>query len=197
MTDKPTWDRDVAHVADYGIDLVTAKGTTGITWAAYGNFGYGLQLSRSPLLTRLTRAEFCSAAGEQPRDAALGQPITEAGVCWLDVTWGEQETTGPVALILRFAAGASIVIACGSWSGPQEPLFPTGDDIVVLWQPATLPVLAPFLQDGPPGPGPFPEQAPAQRSEPASGTGPSAMPAAGSHYLCYPARPPDGRQRQV
>ena len=59
MTDKPTWDRDVAHVADCGIDLVTAKGATGITWAAYGNSGYGLQLSRSPLLTRLTQAEFC------------------------------------------------------------------------------------------------------------------------------------------
>jgi hypothetical protein len=39
MMDKPTWDRDVAHVADYGIDLVTAKGATGITWAAYGNSG--------------------------------------------------------------------------------------------------------------------------------------------------------------
>jgi hypothetical protein len=87
------------------------------------------------------------------------------------VTWGEQQTTGPVALILRFAA-AIIVIACGSWSGPQEPLFPTGDDIVVLWQPRPLPALAPFLQDGPTGPCPFPEQTPAQRSEPASGTGP-------------------------
>jgi hypothetical protein len=55
-----------------------------------------------------------------------------------------------VALILRSAA-ASIVIACGSWSGPQEPLFPTGDDIVVvLRQPGTLPVLAPFLRDGQP-----------------------------------------------
>ena len=41
-------DRDVAHVADYGIDLVTAKGATGITQAMYGNSGYGLQLSRSP-----------------------------------------------------------------------------------------------------------------------------------------------------
>jgi hypothetical protein len=51
----------VAHVADYGIDLVTA-----------------------------------------------------AGVRWLEVTWGERETTGPVALILRFAPAASIVIACGS-----------------------------------------------------------------------------------
>jgi hypothetical protein len=102
-----------------------------------------------------------------------------------------------VALILRFAAAASIVIACGSWGGPQEPLFPTGDDIVVLWQPGTLPVLAPFPQDGPTGPCPFPEQTPAQRPEPASGTGPSAMPTAGRHYLCYPARPPDGRQRQV
>ena len=68
-------------------------------------------------------------------------------------------------------------------------LFPTGDAIVVLWQPGTLPVLAPFLQDGQPAL-PFPEQTPSQRSESASSTGPSAMPAGGGHYLCYPARPP-------
>jgi hypothetical protein len=41
-------------------------------------------------------------------------------------------------------------------------LFPTGDDIVVLWQHGTLPVLAPFLQDGPAGPCLLPEQTPAQ-----------------------------------
>jgi hypothetical protein len=29
MTDKPTWDRDVARVADYGISLVTANGRDG------------------------------------------------------------------------------------------------------------------------------------------------------------------------
>jgi hypothetical protein len=152
MTDKPTWDRDVAHVADYRIDLVTAKGATGITRAAYGNSGYGLQLSRSTYLTRLTRAEFCSAAGEQPCDAALGQAIAEAGVRGLDVTWGEQETTRPVALILRFAAAASIVIACGSWSGPQEPLFPTGDDIYAGRR-QTLPVLPSAAARWPPAAG--------------------------------------------
>jgi len=54
-------------------------------------------------------AEFCSAAGEPLCDAALGQPIAEAGVRWLVVTWGEQETTGPVALILRFAGDPLVI----------------------------------------------------------------------------------------
>ena len=53
----------MAHIADYGIDLVTAKGATGITQATYGNSGYGLQLSAARTRTRLTWAEFCSAAG--------------------------------------------------------------------------------------------------------------------------------------
>ena len=39
------------------------KARRGITQAMYGNSGYGLQLSRSPYLARLTWAGFCSAAG--------------------------------------------------------------------------------------------------------------------------------------
>lgn len=145
MLDKPAWDLDVAHVAEYGVDLVTPGGTTGITWTQYGHFGYGLQLVRGPVLTELDRAEFCSVAGEQPWSAVIGERITAARVHWLSVTWGQEETTGPVALSLRVADSISIVLVCGSWSGPREPLFPTGDDIVVLWQPGTLPVLAPYL----------------------------------------------------
>jgi hypothetical protein len=145
IQDGAAWDLDVAHVADYGVDLVTPGGTTGITWTQYGQFGYGLQLVRGRVLTELARAEFCSVAGEPPWGAVLGEPITAARVHWLDVTWGQEETTGPVALSLRIADRIGIVLACGSWRGPQEPVLPTGDDIVVLWQPGTLPVLAPYL----------------------------------------------------
>ena len=52
IPDGSAWDLDVAHVADYGVDLVvTPGGTTGITWTRYGQFGYGLQLVRGPVLT--------------------------------------------------------------------------------------------------------------------------------------------------
>jgi hypothetical protein len=61
------------------------------------------------------------------------------------VTPAERETTGPAAVALRFSGGISIAVVCGSWNGPDRPVFPTGDDIVVLWQPGTLPGLAPFL----------------------------------------------------
>jgi hypothetical protein len=145
MADTPAWDRGVAHVTDYGIDLVTSDGTTGITWTQYGEFGYGLRLARGPLLAGLDRAEFWAVAEEPPWGAVLGECITEARVHWLDVTWGERETTGPVALSLRFTGSISIAIVCGSWSGPEQSMFPTGDDIVVLWQPEIFPVLAPFL----------------------------------------------------
>jgi hypothetical protein len=195
MTDKPTWDRNVAHVADYGIDLVTAKGATGITWAAYGNSGYELQLSRSPLLTRLAQAEFCSAAGEQPCDAGLGQAITEAGVRWLDVTWGEQETTGPVARILRFAAAASIVIACGSWSGPQSPCSRPVRTSWSCGSPGRFPCSRRSCRTALPAPAP--SRSRRQRSAPSRRPAPVRQlcrPPAG-HYRCYPARPPDGRQR--
>jgi hypothetical protein len=147
LTDRPAWDEGVAHVAEYGLDVAAPDGTTGITWAQYGQFGYGLQLVRGPVLTELAQAGSCSVAGEPPWSAVLGERITAARVHWLDVTWGQEETTGPVALSLRIADSISIVLACGSWRGPQEPVFPTGDDIVVLWQPGTLRVLAPYLPD--------------------------------------------------
>jgi len=145
MTDEPAWDHGTAHVADYGIDLITSEGTTGITWTQYGASGYGLRFSRGPLLDGLPRAEFCSVAREPPWAAVLGERITAARVCWLDVTSGEREAATPTAVALRFAGGISIAVVCGSWNGPDRPVFPTGDDIVILWQPGTLPVLAPFL----------------------------------------------------
>lgn len=152
MPDEPTWDWDVAHVAEYGVDLATPGGTTGITWTQYGQFGYGLQFVRGPVLIELARAEVRSVSGEPPWSAVQGKRITAARVHWLGVTWGQEETVGPVALSLRIADSISIVLACGSWNGPQEPVFPTGDDIVILWQPGTLPVLAPHLPDGLLGP---------------------------------------------
>jgi hypothetical protein len=98
MTDTPVWDRDVAHTLDYGIDLVTSGGTIGVTWSQYGAFGYGLHLVHGPLLTGLSRAEFCSVADRPPWGAVLGEAISGTRLHWLDVTWGNQETTGPVAL---------------------------------------------------------------------------------------------------
>ena len=145
MTDTPVWDRDVAHTLDYGIDLVTSGGTIGITWSQYGAFGYGLHLVHGPLLTGLSRAEFCSVADQPPWEAVLGEPITGTQLHWLDVTWGNQETTGPVALSLWFAGSISIMLICGSWNEADKSVFPTGDDILVVWQPEMLPRIAPFL----------------------------------------------------
>jgi hypothetical protein len=145
LTEVPSWDRQVAHATDYGIDLVTPDGTMGITWASYGEYGYGLRIVRGPVLTMLSHAEFWCVADELPWGAVRGERITRAQVHWLDVRWGDKDTSGPVALSLRFPDSIGIVIVCGSWTKPQEAVFPTGDDIVVLWQPETLPVLAPFL----------------------------------------------------
>ncbi|MGH3249110.1 MAG: hypothetical protein ACRDOI_23295, partial [Trebonia sp.] len=151
-TGKPAWDQDVAHVADYGIDLVTADGTTGITWVPHGEFGYGLQLGSGPLAGELDRAESCSVAARPPWARVVGEHIAEARVHWLEVTWGSRQATGPVALALRFAGGTGIAVVCGSWRGRREAVFPTGDDIVVLWQPEALAVAAPYLPDSLLGP---------------------------------------------
>jgi hypothetical protein len=151
MTDRPAWDRGVAHAVDYGMDLVLPGDTIGVTWRQYGEYGYGLHLVRGPLLTALSRAEFCSVSDEPPWEAVLGQPIARTQIHWLDVTWGSQETVGPAALSLHFAGSTSIVLVCGSWTGADQAVFPTGDDIVVVWQPGLLPVLAPFLRSALPG----------------------------------------------
>lgn len=82
---------------------VTPDGTMRITWSSYGEYGYGLRLVHGPVLTVLSHAEFCSVTDEPPWAAVRGERIIRARVHWLDVTWGEQETSGPVALSLRFA----------------------------------------------------------------------------------------------
>jgi len=131
--------------ADYGIDLVTMEGTTGVTWSRHGEFGYGLQLRSGPLVGEVGRAEVCSVADRPPWTRVLGECITEARVHWLEMTWGSQQAASPVALALRFAGGTGIAVVCGSWRGPREAVFATGDDIVVAWQPGALAVLAPYL----------------------------------------------------
>jgi hypothetical protein len=55
MTRTPAFDFDAAHVADYGIDLVTEQATVGVTWTGYGTRGYGLDLRGGPLITELER----------------------------------------------------------------------------------------------------------------------------------------------
>ena len=135
----------MAHVTDYGIDLVTPDGTTGITWTQYGNFGYGLQHARGPLLARLDRAEFWPVAEEPPWGAVLGERITEAQIYWLERHWETGKPLVPWLYLCGSPGSVSIAVVCGSWSRPHQPVFPTGDDIVVLWQPEVLPVLAPFL----------------------------------------------------
>jgi hypothetical protein len=63
------------------------------------------------------------------------------------------------------------VIACGSWSGPQKPFFPTGNDRWSCGSPGRFPRSRRSCRTAPTGSCPFPEQTPAQRSKPTSGTG--------------------------
>ena len=149
MTETPSWDHGDAHATDYGLDLVTDQGTVGITWTQYGNFGYGLKVIDEPLVAILLRAEFTSVDHELPWSAATDSRITSAAIHRIDWTMGPETYRGPTALTLGFAGPLAIALVCGSWRGLEESVFPTGDDIVVVWKPETVPVLLPYLDQDP------------------------------------------------
>jgi hypothetical protein len=145
MTESPSWDHRDAHATDYGLDLITDQGIVGITWIQYGNFGYGLRILAEPLVSVLHRAEFTSVDHELPWSAIAGSPVTSAVVHRIEWTMGAETYRGPMALTLGFADALAIVLACGSWRGTEESVFPTGDDIVVVWKPETAAVLLPYF----------------------------------------------------
>jgi hypothetical protein len=45
---------------------------------------------------------------------------------------------------MRFSA-RTVWFVCGSWDGDAKPVFPTGKDIVVIWERESIPIVAPFL----------------------------------------------------
>jgi hypothetical protein len=145
MTDRPNWDHEVAHVADYGVDLIASGTTTGLTWVQYGNFGYGLRVLNEPVLSTVRRGEFASVDESEPWTDRIGAEIASVEVHWFVVTVGDTEITAPTALSLRFRNVAPIALICVSWNGSEGSVFPTGDDIVVVWKPETVHTLVPYL----------------------------------------------------
>lgn len=145
MTETPGWDFEVAHVTAYGLDFVSDERTTGITWTQYGDFGHGLRLVDQPVVTTLLRGEFTEVSGVEPWDRITGNKVTSVEVHWIDMTVGGTEFIGPNALTLRFANNRALVLVCGTWNGPDKEIFPTGNDIVIIWKPGIVPVLAPYL----------------------------------------------------
>lgn len=143
------WDHDAAHVLDFGVDLVTDRGTVGITWKQYGNFGYGLDLVKGPLLdTRANAVQVCHAEDASPWHLFQGQLITVAKVHWFEAgIVGEDLVNAPIALTIACETGKTIALVCSNWNGPGQPLFPTGNDVVVLWTTESLQVLVPYLPD--------------------------------------------------
>jgi len=150
--DKPAWDEDVAHVADYGIDLVTMEGTTGVTWSRHGGFGHGLQFRSGPLVGEVGRAEVCSVADRPPWTRVLGECITEARVHWLEMTWGSRQAASPVALALRFAGGTGIAVVCGVVAGAAGTRVRDWRRHRGRVAARALAVLAPYLPDNLLGP---------------------------------------------
>jgi hypothetical protein len=154
LTDTRPWDHAIAHVLDYGLDLETDQGIVGITWAQYESFGYALDIVAFPLLdVRANEVQVSRVEEHPPWDRLLGPVIRRVEIEWYENPWGGEPESAPVALSLQFESGESPAVVCGGWNGPDQPIFPTGNDIVALWRPECLPSLVPYLTNqllGPP-----------------------------------------------
>ncbi|HEX3793428.1 MAG TPA: hypothetical protein VHV57_02890 [Acidimicrobiales bacterium] len=141
------WERTLAHLLDYGVDLVTDQGTYGITWTSQAVVGYRIDLVRGPLLdVRNNEVQVTHVEYAEPWTALVGSTIESVVVHQLEVTGGEETGVFPTGLSLTFASGVVIHMVSGSWDGDEKPIFPTGDDIIVIWKDESLSKLAPFLE---------------------------------------------------
>jgi hypothetical protein len=147
-TVEDTWDYTCAHQVDFGVDLVTDHGCYGVTWAN-DIVTYHLTVTRHPLVeTNLRAATFQRVEDRPPWTSVVGAPITRAAVHWLDQRIGDQAPVSfPFALRLQMAEQTTVLLVAGCWNGPDQPIFPGGDEIIVLWQPDTFTPLVPDLTD--------------------------------------------------
>ena len=150
LTDARPWECDLAHRVDYGVDLVTDRGTFGITWTPQADVGYRIDCVPGPILNvRHNEVQVTHVENAEPWAALVGSTVESVEVHQLSVTLVEKTGSFPTALSLTFASGDPVCLISGSWDGDQKPIFPTGNDIVIIWKSESLLVLAPFLTPEP------------------------------------------------
>jgi hypothetical protein len=147
FTEERPWIRELAHLVDYGVDLVTDRGTFGITWTAQDVGGYGLDCVRGPLLNkRENEVQVSHVEDAEPWSNLIRSTIRAVELHLLPITFGERTADFVVALTLHFSPTAGICFVCGSWDGDEKPVFATGDDIVVIWKSESIPILTPYFE---------------------------------------------------
>jgi hypothetical protein len=150
LSDLRPWERELAHRVDYGVDLVTDQGTFGITWTAQEVVGYRIDCVSGPLLdVRDNEVQISHVERTEPWAALIGSTIESIEVHQLSVSLGEETGIFPVVLSVTFTSGVTLIFISGSWDGDEKPIFPTGNDIVVIWKSESLAALAPFLTSEP------------------------------------------------
>jgi hypothetical protein len=146
LSDARPWECELAHRVDYGVDLVTDRGTFGITWTSQEVVGYRIDCVSGPLLdVRPNEVQVSHVENAEPWASLIGSAVEAVEVHELSVKLGEKTGTLPTALTLTFASGAFVCFIGGSWDGDEKPIFPTGNDVVIVWKSDSLLVLAPFL----------------------------------------------------
>jgi hypothetical protein len=147
LTDTPNWDHGSAHIADFGVDLITDQGTVGVTWTNDITV-YGLGIVAGPLIERLSSSvQVTNVADQEPWTSLEGHEIASVKLHWVEWHFPQQRPTSPFALELGFADSGGVLLVSGKWNGPNKPIFTGGDDITVLWRNDSLRVLVPQIAD--------------------------------------------------
>jgi hypothetical protein len=149
LTQDRPWDWDLAHLVDYGVDLVTDQGTFGITWTPQEEVGYRIDCTTGPLLDRRSNEVQVSHVEEsEPWSSLIGSVVQAVEVTeFFSTSFGKEWVSFPLALTITFTTGRTICLVSGSWHGDDKAIFPTGNDIVIIWKKESIPILLPFLAD--------------------------------------------------
>jgi hypothetical protein len=171
-----SWDRGIAHLADYGLDLITSGGTTGITWTQ-GFLGSNiLGIVDHSLIDQLgflwSLAVTWVPASDEPWLPIIGTNIAGSRLLEEEIGYtgaykpvgsrtslfepgvNERSAIGPVALSLRFENGESLSLVSAMEyelyvpHGEWVPLQAPGQSVVVIWRTEAVELLLPGREAG-------------------------------------------------
>jgi hypothetical protein len=150
------WVYDFGHQVAYGVDLITDRGTTGVTWVRGFQGSYVLDIIPGPIVEHFDDDLIVSTlpSSGEPWASVTGSTIDETrlledqiGTRTTRFTEGviEASASVPVALSLKFSNGGRLALISACHIADLGPLFAPGSWILVAWRRDVVAELLPGL----------------------------------------------------
>jgi hypothetical protein len=170
IANSSQWDFDVAHVAQFGVELTTDWGVISlVSSTAFTEGGFELELLAQSIGDGLGNVEVMSMNDEPRWRGLIGRTMTLAKILWVDSAViigldGKKvhvshhfdvegakpfaAPLSPLALEVHFDNGEKVLLVSGGWNGLQLPITENREGISIVWDAAYFKALVPQLARG-------------------------------------------------